>query len=104
MTLRYQSIVSVLVGTLKTDGLIENSSVREAGYIHTAQRLEFDYVGEIIGDNLRMEDGKLVTDFTKRAKTDQSLRSIKKLAKEDPEKAYEVADSIIRNTYRTLMT
>lgn len=51
-----------------------------------------------------MEDGKLVTDFTKRAKTDQTLRGIKKLAKEDPEKAYEVADLIILNTYRTLMT
>ncbi|PIC56568.1 ATP-binding protein [Sporosarcina sp. P12(2017)] len=83
---------------------IENSSVREAGCIHTAQGLEFDYVGVIIGDDLRMEDGKLVTDFTKRAKSDQSLKGIKKLAKEDPEKAYEVADPIIRNTYRTLMT
>ncbi|ARJ40379.1 ATP-binding protein [Sporosarcina ureae] len=83
---------------------IENSSVREAGCIHTAQGLEFDYVGVIIGDDLRMEDGKLVTDFTKRAKSDQSLRGIKKLAKEDPEKAYVVADPIIRNTYRTLMT
>ena len=58
----------------------------------------------IIGDDLRMEDEKLVTDFTKRAKSDQSLKGIKKLAEEDPEKAYEVADPIIRNTYRTLMT
>ncbi|VDG96958.1 Uncharacterized conserved protein [Lysinibacillus sphaericus] len=83
---------------------IENSSVREAGCIHTAQGLEFDYVGVIIGDDLRMEDGQLVTDFTKRAKTDQSLKGIKKLAKEDPEKAHALADPIIRNTYRTLMT
>ncbi len=83
---------------------IENSSVREAGCIHTAQGLEFDYVGVIIGDDLRMENGQLVTDFTKRAKTDQSLKGIKKLAKEDPEKAHALADPIIRNTYRTLMT
>lgn len=83
---------------------IENSSVREAGCIHTAQGLEFDYVGVIIGDDLRMEDGQLVTDFTKRAKTDQSLKGIKKLAKEDPDKAHALADPIIRNTYRTLMT
>ncbi len=83
---------------------IENSSVREAGCIHTAQGLEFDYVGVIIGDDLRMENGKLVSGVTKRAKTDQSLRGIKKIAKEDPEKASAIADPIIRNTYRTLMT
>lgn len=36
---------------------IENSSVREAGCIHTAQGLEFDYVGVIIGDDMRFENG-----------------------------------------------
>lgn len=83
---------------------IENSSVREAGCIHTAQGLEFDYVGVIIGDDMRFENGQIITDFTKRAKTDQSLRGIKGIAKEDPEKAHALADPIIRNTYRTLMT
>lgn len=83
---------------------IENSSVREAGCIHTAQGLEFDYVGVIIGDDMRFETGQIITDFTKRAKTDQSLRGIKGIAKEDPKKAHVLADPIIRNTYRTLMT
>lgn len=83
---------------------IENSSVREAGCIHTAQGLEFDYVGVIIGDDMRYENGQIITDHTKRAKTDQSLRGIKKIAKEDPEEAKLLADPIIRNTYRTLMT
>nr|WP_269135956.1 DUF2075 domain-containing protein [Sporosarcina cyprini] len=83
---------------------IENSSVREAGCIHTAQGLEFDYVGVIIGDDMRFEDGEIITDFTKRAKTDQSLRGIKGIAKEDLDRAHELADPIIRNTYRTLMT
>ena len=83
---------------------IENSSVREAGCIHTAQGLEFDYVGVIIGDDMRYENGEIITDHTKRAKTDQSLRGIKGIAKEDPEKAHILADPIIRNTYRTLMT
>ncbi|MEK4025966.1 DUF2075 domain-containing protein [Sporosarcina sp. FSL W7-1283] len=83
---------------------IEDSSVREAGCIHTAQGLEFDYVGVIIGDDLRVEEGQLITDHTKRAKTDQSLKGIKKIAKEDPARAHELADPIIRNTYRTLMT
>ncbi|WJY28056.1 DUF2075 domain-containing protein [Sporosarcina trichiuri] len=83
---------------------IENSSVREAGCIHTAQGLEFDYVGVLVGDDLRMENGKLITDHTKRAKTDQSLKGIKKIAKEDPDRARQLADPLIRNTYRTLMT
>lgn len=83
---------------------IENSSVREAGCIHTAQGLEFDYVGVIIGDDMRFENGQIITDYTKRAKTDQSLKGIKKIAKEDPEAAHALADPIIRNTYRTLMT
>ena len=63
---------------------IENSSVREAGCIHTAQGLEFDYVGVIIGDDMRYENGEIITDHTKRAKTDQSLRGIKRNCKRRP--------------------
>lgn len=83
---------------------IDEDSVNEAGCIHTSQGLEFDYVGVIIGEDLRYENGKVVTDFTKRAKTDQSLRGIQKIYKEDPDKAKALADEIIKNTYRTLMT
>lgn len=80
------------------------TSVNEAGCIHTTQGLEFEYAGVIIGDDLRFEDGELVTDYTKRAKTDQSIRGLKKMEKEDPERAKRLADEIIKNTYRTLMT
>lgn len=83
---------------------IDEDSVHEAGCIHTSQGLEFDYVGVIIGDDMRYENGKVVTDFTKRARTDQSLRGIKKMYKETPELAKKEADEIIKNTYRTLMT
>lgn len=83
---------------------IDKDSVNEAGCIHTCQGLEFDYVGVIIGDDMRYEDGHIVTDFTKRAKTDKSLFGIKKLYKENPEEALEKADHIIKNTYRTLLT
>ena len=83
---------------------IDEDSVREAGCIHTSQGLEFDYVGVIIGDDMRYENGRIVTDFTKRARTDQSLKGIKKLYKEDPHRAEKEADEIIKNTYRTLMT
>ena len=83
---------------------IEQDSVSQAGCIHTSQGLEFDYVGVIIGPDLTFKDGQVTTDYTKRAKTDQSLKGIKTMAKEDPEKSQVIADRIIRNTYRTLMT
>ena len=83
---------------------INPNSVHEAGCIHTSQGLEFDYVGVIIGDDMRYENGEIVTDYSKRAKTDQSMKGIKGLAKDDPEKASQLADEIIKNTYRTLMT
>ncbi|KAB7705670.1 DUF2075 domain-containing protein [Bacillus aerolatus] len=83
---------------------INEYSIREAGCIHTCQGLEFDYVGVIIGDDMRVENGVVVTDFTKRAKTDSSLKGIKKMMKEEPDKAVKLADELIRNTYRTLMT
>jgi len=85
---------------------LSESSVNEAGCIHTTQGLEFDYVGVIIGDDLRYDKKKkcIITDFTRRASTDQSLKGIKKLNKENPEKARAIADEIIKNTYRTLIT
>ena len=42
--------------------------------------MEFDYTGVIIGDDMRFENGKVITDYTKRAKTDNSLKGIKTLA------------------------
>lgn len=83
---------------------IDPKSVNEIGCIHTSQGLEFDYVGVIIGEDLRYENGKIITDFTKRAKTDNSLKGIKKMYNDHPEKALKLADEIIRNTYRTLLT
>lgn len=83
---------------------IDPLSVKEAGCIHTCQGLEFDYVGVIIGKDLIYEDGEVVSDFTKRASTDQSLKGIKQVAIKNPQRAQEVSDIIIKNTYRTLMT
>ena len=84
---------------------IDPMSVNEIGCIHTCQGLEFDYVGVIIGDDIRYENGYIVTDYKKRASTDQSLKGINKIAKEDGQEAADrVADTIIKNTYRTLMT
>jgi DUF2075 family protein/DNA replication protein DnaC len=83
---------------------IDENSVSESGCIHTSQGLEFDYVGVIIGDDLRFQDGRLITDFTRRASTDKSLSGIKGMHKKEPKMAAELADEIIRNTYRTLLT
>ncbi|MFZ3591354.1 DNA/RNA helicase domain-containing protein [Bacillus sp. DJP31] len=83
---------------------IDENSVHEIGCIHTCQGLEFDYVGVIIGDDLIYRDDKVQTDHTKRAKTDNSLKGLKKMLKEKPDEAQLLADEIIRNTYRTLMT
>lgn len=83
---------------------IDSESINEIGCIHTAQGLEFDYVGVIIGDDLRYENNQIITDVSKRAKTDQSIKGLKTMNKKNPEKAKIIADEIIKNTYRTLMT
>ncbi|WP_251572650.1 DNA/RNA helicase domain-containing protein [Neobacillus cucumis] len=85
-------------------GRLMKNSVSECGCIHTCQGLEFDYVGVIIGDDLQYENGLVITDYLKRAKTDNSLKGLKKMLKIEPDKAKKLADEIIRNTYRTLMT
>lgn len=83
---------------------LDAESVEQVGCIHTAQGLEFDYVGVIVGDDMRFVDGAVVTDYTKRARSDASLRGIKALGRRDPERAARIADEVIRNTYRVLMT
>ncbi len=83
---------------------IDSESINEIGCIHTAQGLEFDYVGVIIGDDLRYEKNQIITDVSKRAKTDQSIKGLKTMSLKNPEKAKIIADEIIKNTYRTLMT
>jgi len=83
---------------------IDETSIKEIGCIHTCQGLEFEYVGVIIGDDLICRNNSIITDYTKRAKTDSSLKGLKKILKETPSEAHRLADEIIRNTYRTLMT
>ena len=84
--------------------IIDPKSVNEVGCIHTCQGLEVDYVGVIIGEDLVVMDGELITQPEHRAKTDKSLKGYKKALKENPIEAELKADEIIRNTYRTLMT
>ena len=58
----------------------------------------------VIGPDLVIRGGRVVTDAGKRSSQDQSIRGYKKMLKEDPEAARALADRIIKNTYRTLMT
>lgn len=83
---------------------ISDTSINEVGCIHTYQGLEFDYVGIIIGDDMKYENGKIKTDFRKRARTDQSIRGIAKLYRENKDEALKRSDEIIKNTYRTLLS
>ena len=92
---------------LSDDGflwIVKPDSVHEVGCIHTCQGLELDYVGVIIGPDLIVRDGKVITDAAKRSKMDKSLNGYKGLFKKEPLAAREKADLIIKNTYRTLMT
>lgn len=81
-----------------------DDSINEAGCIHSVQGLEFDYVGVIIGNDLKYREEKVVGDFSKHGSADPSFKGIKKLYKQDYEKADEIADSLIKNAYRVLLT
>lgn len=92
---------------LASDGnlwILKPESVNEVGCIHTCQGLEVDYVGVIVGSDFMVRNNKVVTDPSKRAKTDSSIKGYKTLSKTDPEGTNERVDKIIKNTYRTLMT
>lgn len=92
---------------LESDGntwIISEKSVNEVGCIHTCQGLEVDYIGVIIGEDLIIRDGVVITQPNKRAKTDKSLNGYKRDLKINKEESIKKADTIIKNTYRTLMT
>ena len=75
---------------------INPKSFEEVGCIHTAQGLEFDYVGVLIGKDLRYEDGKVITDKNAISKDDKSS-GIRGAGDDE-------ARRLILNTYKTLLT
>ena len=92
---------------LASDGqawIIQSDSVSEVGCIHTSQGLEVDYIGVIVGADLIVRDGRVITQPSKRASTDKSIHTWKKRFKIDPVQTTAELDAIIKNTYRTLMT
>lgn len=85
---------------LTKDGLewaIKPNSFDEVGCIHTSQGLEFDYVGVIIGDDLLYRNGKVITNRNAISRDDNSskIRTCKDSV---------LADQLIRNTYKVLLT
>jgi DUF2075 family protein len=84
--------------------IIEPESVTEIGCIHTAQGLELDYVGVIIGDDLIFRNGDLLVNPSARSKMDRTLFGWKKGMRENPQHWKPLIKEIIKNTYRTLMT
>ena len=73
-------------------------SFEEVGCIHTAQGLEFDYVGVFIGKDLRYDSLKneIIIDKSKISKDDKSS-GIKSCGEG-------LARQLIKNTYKTLLT
>ena len=86
---------------LKKDKIwaINPNSFEEVGCIHTAQGLEFDYVGVLIGKDLKYDStsGRIITDKQAISKDDKSsgIRSCKNES---------IVRKLILNTYKTLLT
>ena len=92
---------------LKSQGqawIIHPDSIEQVGCIHTTQGLELDYVGVIIGPDISYRNGEIMTHPANRATSDKSISGWRKLLEHDPETTRVRLDSIIKNTYRTLMT
>lgn len=77
---------------------INPRSFEQVGCIHTAQGLEFDYIGVLIGKDLRYDrtSRSVVTDQSMISKDDKS--SGIRTARPD------IAEKLIKNTYKTLLT
>ena len=84
--------------------IVAPNSVAQVGCIHTCQGLEVDYVGVIIGPDLTIMGDTLVAVPRARDRHDKTMKGFVKMTKEQPAEAARLAESIIKNTYRTLMT
>jgi len=84
--------------------------IDQVGCVHTCQGVEFDWLGVLIGPDLRFEGGRVVGDPSKRAKTDSSLKGSKKALREAKgdaaatDEAQAKIQAIIKNTYKVLLS
>jgi DUF2075 family protein len=92
---------------LTEDGMlwiISPNSIDQVGCIHTCQGLEVDYIGVIMGDDLVIRNGRWACQSGKRARSDKSVHGLKKILGSNPSEGCQLAELVIKNTYRTLMT
>jgi DUF2075 family protein len=84
--------------------------IEQVGCVHTCQGVEFDWLGVLIGPDLRFEDGRIIGDPNKRAFTDSSLKGWKKSLREakgdrdTTEAVLAKVQAIIKNTYKVLLS
>ncbi|MFM9058717.1 MAG: DNA/RNA helicase domain-containing protein [Planctomycetaceae bacterium] len=84
--------------------------IDQVGCVHTCQGVEFDWLGVLIGPDLRCENGRVVGDPARRARTDSSLKGWKtalRNAKDDAAATEQVlakVQAIIKNTYKVLLS
>ena len=76
---------------------INANSFEEVGCIHTCQGMEFDYVGVIIGRDLLYDGNKVITNKYAISKDDKSSKI--RICRNE-----ELADRLIKNTYKVLLT
>jgi hypothetical protein len=76
---------------------INKNSFEEVGCIHTAQGLEFDYVGVIIGQDLSVDKNQIIITNQSKISKDDNTSGIRNTYKE-------LAHQLILNTYKTLLT
>jgi DUF2075 family protein len=84
--------------------------IEQVGCVHTCQGVEFDWLGVLIGPDLRYDNGRVIGDPARRAKTDSSLKGSKKALTAAKGDAAETAavhakvQAIIKNTYKVLLS
>ncbi|MCK5599095.1 DUF2075 domain-containing protein [bacterium] len=82
---------------LRTTWAIEDSGIEQVGCIHTSQGLEFDYVGILVGDDLKIN----ISDMKLGANWTSYFDSVGKSGlKDKPEEL----SKLIRNIYKILFT
>lgn len=84
--------------------LLKESSINEVGCIHTCQGLELDHIGVIIGDDFIVRDNEVIIQPEKHPGGDKALQTWKELIRKNPTDGREKVESVIKNTYRTLMS
>src|SRR5690606_20048424 len=64
--------------------IVEPESIEQVGCIHTCQGLELDYVGVIVGSDLIVRDGQLITAPEARSFQDRSIRGFRTMMRTSP--------------------